>query len=226
MLRRRRLILLVTLFAGVVGSGLVLAQNSTVTIPFLHQNVYQWGGATVPAAVTLSDAVSNPIAPLVASHHLLWDTTQWMRGKATALLTFPTAATLTSRSITGAQLVEKSSRWFALSNPAVSNQATASIAAEASVRHVADCISFAAVSTTAPSLTALTINLRDGATGAGTLIWTQQLVIAAATGQNVEPQTICGLNLTGATNTAMTLEFSALVTNVIQSVSMTGFNVQ
>jgi hypothetical protein len=33
------------------------------------------------------------------------------------------------------------------------------------------------------------------------------------------------LNLVGTTNTAMTLEFQALLTNLIESVSISGYNV-
>jgi hypothetical protein len=91
---------------------------------------------------------------------------------------------------------------------------------------VADCISFSAGSTTAPALTALTVNLRDGATGAGTIIWTHEVIVANATGQNVPPFSTCGLMLPGTTNTAMTLEFSALLTNLIQAVSISGLNIQ
>jgi hypothetical protein len=157
---------------------------------------------------------------------MLWDTTQWVRGKGTALATYPVASTLTTRNIVGATVVEHSSRWSVVHNPAASSQATASIAAEGSVRHVADCISFSAGSTTAPALTALTVNLRDGATGAGTIIWTHEVIVSAATGQNVLPFSTCGLNLPGTTNTAMTFEWSALLTNLIESVSISGYNLQ
>jgi hypothetical protein len=204
------------------------AQQATVTstYPTMPQNIAQWSGTSVTAAAALSDTNGNPTAPLVGADGMLWDTTQWNRHKGTALATFPTAVTLTSRNIVGAGLVEKSSRWSVVSNPAVSNQATASIAAEGGVRHVADCVAFSAASTTAPSLTALTVNLRDGATGAGTVIWSYQLAAANATGQNVTPFSTCGLNLVGTTNTALTLEFSALLTNLVESVSLSGYNVQ
>jgi hypothetical protein len=219
----------------IVGAGLVgaliygaplLAQSTTVIYNVLHGDVSQWGASSVTAATALSDAVGNPTSPLVGANALFWDTTQWVRGKAAALTTMTPASTLTARSIVGAQLVEKSSRWYALSNPAAGAQATASIAAEASVRHVADCVSFSAGSVVAPVLTALTVNLRDGATGAGTLIWTKEVIITAAAQQNVAPFALCGLNLVGTTNTAMTLEFSALLANLIEEASLTGFNVQ
>jgi hypothetical protein len=223
-MRRRRFILALAIMLGVYVT--VWAQQSTITVPLLHQNVSQWGGAAMPAAATLNDSISNPIAPLIGSTGLVWDAAGWVRRKATSLTNMVPAATLTVRSQTGAALVEKSARWMVVHNPAASSQATASIAAEASVRHVADCISFSAGSTTAPALTALTVNLRDGATGAGTIIWTHEVIIGAATGQNVVPYGLCGLSLTGTTNTAMTLEFSASLANLIEAVSISGLNVQ
>lgn len=212
-----------------LGSLVSLAGQSasiSVTVPTLPGNTAQWGGSTVTAATTLSDTAGNPTAPLVGSNGLLWDTTQWVRAKTAAVTTMPTAVTLTSRGIVGAALVEKSSRWSVTSNPAASSQATASIAAEGGVRHVVDCVAFSAGSTTAPALTALTINLRDGATGAGTIIWTYEVIIANATGQNVVPHSLCGLALPGTTNTATTLEWSASLTNLIESASFSGTNVQ
>lgn len=144
---------------------------------------------------------------------------------AVTLANSPTSQTLTARNLFGGIVTEKSSRWAVFSQPAVSTQATASIAAEAGVRHVADCVSFSGGSTTAPALTLLTVNLRDGATGAGTVLWTHSVVVTAAVGQNVAPFTACGLNLVGTTNTAMTLEFSALLTNLFEAASISGYNV-
>ena len=139
--------------------------------------------------------------------------------------TYPAAGTVFPS--LGAQIAEKGPRWSAVSNPAVSTQATASKAAVAAMRHVADCISFSAGSTTAIGAAGfLTINLRDGATGAGTVIWTHEIALAAAAGQNVPPFGLCGLNLAGTTNTAMTFEFSALTTNLIESVSISGYDIQ
>ncbi len=151
--------------------------------------------------------------------------TTWDRVRTASLANYPASQTLTAVNSIGRSLTEKGARWSVVSTPAVSTQATASVAAEASVRHVADCISFSAGSTTAPALTKLNVNLRDGATGAGTIIKSFSVVIPAATGQNVAPFSICGLNLVGTTNTAMTLEFSALLTNLFEDVTLTGFNV-
>jgi hypothetical protein len=74
-------------------------------------------------------------------------------------------------------------------------------------------------------LTNLTINLRDGATGAGTVIASWNVTVSNTTGQNVAPFSACGLNLVGTTNTAMTLEYSSLLLNLFESVTLTGYNV-
>lgn len=43
--------------------------------------------------------------------------------------------------------------------------------------------------------------------------------------QTIAPHTVCGLNLAGTSNTAMTAEFNAGVTGEVQSVSISGYNV-
>lgn len=138
-----------------------------------------------------------------------------------------TAASLTSATNDAAQIAEKGARWSVVSTPAVSTQASASKPAGGTgVYHVADCISWSGGATTAPAATALTINLRNGATGAGTIIWSATIVVPASTGENIEPKSVCGLNLIGSANTAMTLEFSGALTNELQGVTLTGYDVQ
>lgn len=183
-------------------------------------------GATNANAYVLSDLLgtgANNAGLRIAPN--VYNGASWDHSRSADLTNYNTAVTTTAANSIGANLVEKGSRWMVISNPAAGSQATASIASEASVRHVVDCIAFSAASTTAPVLTALTVNVRDGATGAGTIIWTNQVVIPAATGQNVAPFNFCGLNLVGTTATAMTLEFSASLANLIESVSISGFNV-
>jgi len=126
------------------------------------------------------------------------------------------------------QVAEKGSRWALTSQPAVSTQATVSRAAgTGTTRHVADCVTFSGMATTAPAAAAqIQINLRDGATGAGTVIWSHQLFIAASASQLVTPFSVCGLAEQGSSATAMTLEFSAAVTNLFESVTLSGYDVQ
>lgn len=125
----------------------------------------------------------------------------------------------------GGTITEKGSRWSILSTPAVSVQATASKAAGgATIRHMADCVNYTAGAIAAPVATQLTLNLRDGASGAGSIIWSKTLTIPATAAPHYD-FSVCGLNLAGSLNTAMTLEFSALLTNEFESVTLTGYDV-
>ncbi|HLJ26552.1 MAG TPA: hypothetical protein VKY85_07565 [Candidatus Angelobacter sp.] len=126
----------------------------------------------------------------------------------------------------GVPMMEKGSRWpGVVSSPAAGSQATASKAAGgAGVRHVADCVSVSAGASTAPTATVLTINLRDGATGAGTVLWSTQIAAANTAAQHGSVH-LCGLNQIGTANTAMTLEFAASLANESESVTLIGYDV-
>src|SRR5213594_278029 len=90
------------------------------------------------------------------------------------------AASQTTAVNNGSSLQEKGPRWSVVHTPAVSVQATASkTAGAAGVRHVADCVTASAGAAAAPTATNLTVNLRDGASGAGTIIWTTNITAAA-----------------------------------------------
>lgn len=158
-----------------------------------------------------------------------WDGAAFQDRRQASLSNFTVSTTLTGRNSIGAALGEKGGRWTVVSFPAANSQATASIAAEAAVRHVIDCVSFAADAGAAVAAAAGNVAIRDGATGAGTVIWqiaVAHLVAAAAGIQTIAPHSFCGLNLIGTTNTAMTAEINAGVTGEVQSVSMSGYNVQ
>ena len=114
---------------------------------------------------------------------------------------------------------------FALvSAPAVSTQATVTQAAAGTgVRNVCNGFSFGFSATTAlGGITTVTVNLRDGTTGAGTILRSFQFTLAAAV---VAPLVygIAGLQLQGSLATAMTLEFAALATNLLQFVNLDGY---
>jgi hypothetical protein len=113
--------------------------------------------------------------------------------------------------------------WAITNVPAAATQATISKAAGgAGVRHV--CTSIAATFSTAGTAqaTALVLNLRDGATGAGTVLWSKQVVLNT---NSVWDVNISGLNIVGSANTAMTLEFAAAgVAASFESVALTGFD--
>lgn len=145
------------------------------------------------------------------------------------LARMPPSTTLTARNLASVLTTERGSRWMVVSFPAANSQGTASIAAEAGVRHVVDCVTWAGDSAAAVTAAAGNLAVRDGATGAGTVIWQVAIAhqVAAGAGiQTIGPTTVCGLNLVGTTNTAMTAELNAGVTGEVQSVSISGFNVQ
>lgn len=120
------------------------------------------------------------------------------------------ATNVNAKSGNNAQLVAEPGQWVATSAPIVNTQASASQAAGgAGVRHVCNAISATLVAdTTAPAATVATLNLRDGATGAGTVLASWTLAIEAVAGDKCIIN-LSGLNIPGSANTAMTLEFAA-----------------
>lgn len=173
------------------------------------------------AAAALSDSLANPTVPGVGAYHLLWNGTTWVRARDAD------ADVLSGTTQSEGQLVTRPGDWAASHAPAANTQATASKAAGgAGVRHVCTSISARIVGgTTAPSATTATLNLRDGATGAGTILmsWTLSLAGAIAAQDEV---VLSGLNIVGSANTAMTLEFAAASgANTLQSVNLSGYSV-
>jgi len=134
-----------------------------------------------------------------------------------------TAAILAALSSAGALLTVRPGDWSINHTPAAATQATSTrAAAAAGIRHVATSIS-AVVSTLGTAQTAaLILNLRDGATGAGTILWSVQISLPVSTTWTIS---ISGLNIVGTAATAMTLEFAAAnVAASFASVSLTGYD--
>lgn len=113
--------------------------------------------------------------------------------------------------------------WSANHAPAANTRATISKAAGAAgVRHICTSITaaFNALTTAAEAFGQL--NLRDGATGAGTILWAISLhaIPAGTTGI-----ALSGLAIVGSAATAMTLEFVAAGgADTIESVALTGYS--
>src|SRR5216683_1099363 len=102
--------------------------------------------------------------------------------------------------------------WSVTSNPGVGAQATASRFASpapplAESKHVCTSISATLVAAAATAAQA-TLNLRDGATGAGTILGSWVLSVPAVIGTCIV-FSLDSLEIIGSPNTAMTLEFSA-----------------
>jgi len=134
-------------------------------------------------------------------------------------------AVLIAESSKGALLVAPPGSWAINNLPAVSTRATISRAAGAAgVSHVCTGLSFGFSATTPlGAIVTVTINLRDGATGAGTVLWAWQFTLPAAV---ISPfqLSLSGLNFVGSAATAMTLEFGALVTNLLEFVTLSGYD--
>ncbi len=98
-------------------------------------------------------------------------------------------------------------------------QATASAAALTGVLYRA-CKVSATVAADATGVTGImTLNLRDGATGAGTVLW--NIVLSTGASSTVGIQTP-NLNILGSPGTAMTIEFAAGATNSgVETVNLT-----
>jgi hypothetical protein len=132
------------------------------------------------------------------------------------------AAILAALSSSGALLATRPGDWSVNHTPGAAAQATASRAAGAAgVRHVCTSISSTLV-TVGTAQTVITINLRDGATGAGTILWSKSIILPV---NSVWEVNISGLNIVGSAATAMTLEFSAAgVAASLESVALTGYD--
>ena len=117
-------------------------------------------------------------------------------------------------------LVTQHHEWADEHRPAAATQATISRDADAGGRHVCKSITatLAAVGTASG---AEVVVLRDGATGAGTVLWSGVLSVPTNSSDNIA---IAGLNIIGTKNTAMTLEFVAGgATGTFESVAISGY---
>jgi hypothetical protein len=111
--------------------------------------------------------------------------------------------------------------WGIQNSPVAATQATISKAAVANTRHVATSVTVCISAVAAQP--GITFNLRDGATGAGSIIWTAVLANSTVGGSTCV--TSPPLNLIGSSNTAMTLEsVGAPAATNFATVSLTGYS--
>jgi hypothetical protein len=120
--------------------------------------------------------------------------------------------------------------WAITHTPAAATQATITrAAAGVGIRHVATAITATFATVTADTSGNVLVNLRDGATGAGTILWSARLVIdtnvATVAGSPLAGIAITGLAIPGTANTAMTLEFAAAgAANTFETVALSGYS--
>ena len=134
------------------------------------------------------------------------------------------AADISATSGLGVLQVAPLGNWSVVHTPTTATQATASKSAGASgVRHVCTGI-YAVITTVGTAQTLIQVNLRDGATGAGTILWSESIQLPT---NGIFTVNTHGLSLFGTAATAMTLEFSAAgVTASAESVTLTGYDTQ
>lgn len=112
------------------------------------------------------------------------------------------------------------SYWAINHAPAAAAQATISQAASAAAYHVATSVTVC-VAAAATAQTPLQFSLRDGATGAGTVVWTVRLAAPA----NSSACVFALVNVRGTKNTAMTLESAGVtVAGAFATVSLNGYD--
>lgn len=181
-----------------------------------------FNGATFDRSRGSSNAADGLAASTVGNQNtisfpFLFNGTTYDRKKSTS------AANLTEVTSIGSSLAVPLSTWSVTNTPAAATQATASKAlGGGTVRHVATSIT-ACSAQAAAGQTPIAINLRDGATGAGTVLRTWKIASVLGDSKCVEAS---GLAMIGTANTAMTIEFAAAgVAGSEQTVTLTGFSV-
>lgn len=139
------------------------------------------------------------------------------------------AANLSAAQTPPSLLVHQPGNWSITHTPTANTQATITRAAGgAGIRHVCTSITALLSAPAAATSGVVQINLRDGGTGAGTILWsaTVQIGGASSVSGGAVGVSISGLNIFGTANTAMTLEFSAAGgANTSESVALTGHDV-
>lgn len=163
-----------------------------------------------------SDAIATGNGTLsVMSYGMLFNGAAWDRARSADATNLAAFAGL------GAALSANPGEWAIEHRPAVSTQATITRAAGAAgVRHVCRSINASLVAVAAQTI--IDVLLRDGATGAGAVLWSTR--VSAPAGGNVQIS-LTGLNIVGSAATAMTLEFSgAPVATNFEGVALTGYD--
>ncbi len=135
------------------------------------------------------------------------------------------AATLSATTQPFAALHAAPGEWSINHTPAANTQATITRAAGAAgVRHVCRSISATLIGLAAAAEATVLVNLRDGATGAGTILRSWRLLVVGGTASEVGIE-IAGLNILGSAATAMTIEFAAAGgANTFETVALSGYD--
>jgi len=123
----------------------------------------------------------------------------------------------------GALMATRPADWSLNNLPAAATQATVTKAAGAAgVKHFCTSVAGAISTVGTAQAAALVFNLRDGATGAGTVLWALQVSLPVNTTWSFF---LSGLNIAGSAATAMTMEtVAAPAAAAFASVAFTGYD--
>jgi hypothetical protein len=213
------------------------AKGDALQSGILAQSPYLWNGTTfdrqrgsitngalvdvtrLNGTITSADAYANQttlVQTLVLPE--LFNGTTWDRVRSAS------AVNNTATTSLGALQTTPLSTWSVINTTsAVATAATISKASGGgSVRHVATGMT-ACFFDTATNTAVRLVNLRDGASGAGTILRTWFFSGPVASGAQCE--SVTGLNMTGTAATAMTLEFAAApAATASETVTLTGYS--
>lgn len=180
-------------------------------------------GTNLVSGMSLSDAADNQ-APLTAGLLASIARLQAFDGTNYNRLRAQSAANVAAATQPGALVVAPPGNWSINNTPAVNTQATITRAAGgAGVRHVCTSISGTLIGQTGAVEATVLLNLRDGATGAGAILWSQRYLLSAVMLTGVA---LTGLQIPGTANTAMTLEWAAAGGALsFESVALTGYDI-
>lgn len=134
------------------------------------------------------------------------------------------AANLSATTQSQTLMVTEPGDWSITHTPAAATKATITKAAGAAgVRHICTSISATLIGLTGDVQANIVVNVRDGATGAGSALWSTILTVIPAGQTGVA---LTGLHIIGSAATAMTIEFATAGAGTTQqAVAMTGHDV-
>lgn len=193
-----------TLEAGVAVATVEKGMNTVshnMVLDYAANTFYP--NAQLPDNADVQAVASNGFAGVIAR-------LQAFNGTTYDRLRTASAANISATTQSQALLTSLQGDWSINHAPAANTTATITRAAGAAgVRHVCTSIHAKMIDVAAAGLGPLTVTLRDGATGAGTILWQTKLFASLTAAIGKDEITLTGLNIVGSAATAMTLEFTA-----------------
>ena len=192
------------------------ADSLTATLGLLASGNIVFNGSTWDRLRTAS-ADNLAATGILAGGNVGFDGSTWDR--RTSISNTNNIATTSQ----GATYVTPISTWSVTNTVigAVTAASASKAAGGGTVRHVATGITICYFDTVVAGVSQ--VNLRDGATGAGTII--RSWLMSVPTTNASQCEELSGLNMTGSANTAMTLEFgAATAATSSKTVTLTGYS--